>query len=153
VSTVPQSRLTNPVVRTDSRPRTKVTAALIALAAIVCLARLLQWQVVERDRLLAAAASQSSASIVQSPPRGTITDSSGVVVLATTVMRYRLTALPGRIVASERPVVAVRLAGLIGGEAGDADRIRALLESGRTRVTIHPGLDDAAAESIRSAVS
>jgi len=153
VNNVPQSRLTNAVVRTDSRPRTKVTAGLIALAAIVCLARLLQWQVIERDRLLAAAASQSSASIVQSPPRGTITDSSGVVVLATTVMRYRLTALPGRMAASERPAVAARLAELIGGEAGDSERIRALLESGRTRVTIHPGVDDAAAERIQSAVS
>ena len=79
-------------VRTDRSGRGIVIGIALVLAGTLCLGRLAQWQLIERDRLLDVAGSRLSLSQSVEPLRGTIMDRTGSVVLAATVMRYQLIA-------------------------------------------------------------
>ncbi len=127
--------------------------AAIMLAAVICCARLVQWQVFDRARLLAAAEKQTSGTVVQAPVRGTITDSSGTVILATTVIRYRLVAQPDAIPSVDRASVAAQLAALTDGGASEATRMTDLLNAGRPRAVLATALDDQVAVRVRSAIA
>jgi len=140
-------------LRTDAPRRAGLATFLLVTIGIACLARLLYWQVLDRQRLLDAAQAQAAQSIVEAPVRGTITDSSGTVVLATTVLRQRLTARPVAIPAAERPAIAKRLAELVGGGATAEASFGALLASGRAWGVLHPGLEDDPAARVREAIA
>ena len=77
-------------VRTDSRLRANVVTLVLILIAGVCVARLGYWQVVARDQLLEAAAAQLRTTVTNEPIRGTITDRTGAVVLATRLISNRI---------------------------------------------------------------
>lgn len=94
------------VVRTDAQGRALVVAAVLIVAGSLCFGRLAQWQLVDRERLLEAAGSRISDTAVADPLRGSITDRSGSVVLASTVMRQQLVAQPSALSAEEK--VSVR---------------------------------------------
>ena len=86
--------------RTDSRPRSMLVLAMLAVFGIACIARLGYWQVVRHDDLVARARDQVTARIEVPPVRGTIFDRTGTVVLATSVERDLLSAFPAQMTGS-----------------------------------------------------
>ena len=98
------------IVRTDSRLRVNLVTALLIFIAAVCVARLGYWQVAARDQLLEAAAAQLRTTVTNEPIRGTITDRTGAVVLATTVLRHRLLSQGATLSTADRAATADALA-------------------------------------------
>ena len=145
----PDSRM----VRTDSRLRANLVAAGLILIAVVCVARLGYWQVVARDRLLEAAAAQMRTTVTNEPIRGTITDRTGAVVLATTVLRHRLLSQGANLSATDRAATADALASALALSPANATKVRALLESGRKWVVLLPALDDAQTDIVQSEIA
>lgn len=118
-------------VRTDSRGRASFLTAVLILIAGVCVARLGYWQVVARDQLLEAAAAQLRTTVTNEPIRGTITDRTGAVVLATTVLRHRLLSQGSVVSAADRAATADALITSLALSPSAATKVRAVLESGR----------------------
>ena len=145
----PDSRM----VRTDSRLRANLVSAVLILIAVVCVARLGYWQVVARDRLLEAAAAQMRTTVTNEPIRGTITDRTGAVVLATTVLRHRLLSQGAILSATDRAATADALATALALSPANATKVRALLESGRKWVVLLPALDDAQTDIVRGEIA
>ena len=141
------------VVRTDAQGRALVVAALLIVAGSLCFGRLAQWQLTGRDRLLAAAGSRISQGVGSSPLRGTVTDRSGSVVLASTVMRQQLIAQPSVLSPEERVSVHDTLVSILGLDAADAARITAGLNSMRQWSLLLSGLDEKAADLVRTAIA
>ena len=92
-------------VRTDRAGRGLVIGIALVLAGVLCLGRLVQWQLIDRDRLLDVAGSRLSLSQSAEPLRGTIMDRTGSVVLAATVMRYQLIAETSALTDAERTAI------------------------------------------------
>ncbi len=141
------------VVRTDAQGRALVVAAVLIVAGSLCFGRLAQWQLVDRERLLEAAGSRISDTAVADPLRGTITDRSGSVVLASTVMRQQLVAQPSALSAEEKASVRDVLITLLELDGEAASRLSAGLNSTRQWSILHPGLTDQEADLVRSAAS
>lgn len=140
-------------VRTDSRLRANLVSALLLLNAVVCVARLGYWQVVARDQLLEAAAAQMRTTVTNEPIRGTITDRTGAVVLATTVLRHRLLSQGANLTATDRAATADALASALALSPSNATKVRTLIESGRKWVVLLPALDDAQTDIVRGEIA
>ena len=136
-------------VRTDSRGRARFLTAVLILIAGVCVARLGYWQVVARDQLLEAAAAQLRTTVTSEPIRGTITDRTGAVVLATTVLRHRLLSQGTVLSAEERASTAEALVTSLTLNPSSASKVRAVLSAGRKWAVILPALDDAQTDIVR----
>ena len=95
--------------RTDSQPRILVVAALLVLCGLVCMGRLFAWHTVDRARIIAAGGFGSSSTDEERPNRGTITDRTGSVVLAETVLRHNVYAQPAQMSSDERGAVEAAL--------------------------------------------
>ena len=141
------------IVRTDSRLRVNVVTLVLILIAGVCVARLGYWQVVARDQLLEAAAAQLRITVTNEPIRGTITDRTGAVVLATTVLRHRLLSQGSVLPAADRASTADALVTSLALNTASANKVRAALETGRTWAVLLPALDDAQTEIVRGEIA
>ena len=140
-------------VRTDSRLRANVVTLVLILIAGVCVARLGYWQVVARDQLLEAAAAQLHTTVTNEPIRGTITDRTGAVVLATTVLRHRLLSQGSVVSAADRTATADALITSLSLSPSAATKVRSLLESGRKWAVLLPALDDAQTDIVRGEIA
>lgn len=140
-------------VRTDSRGRATLLTVVLVIIAGVCVARLGYWQVVARDQLLDAAAAQLRTTVTNEPVRGTITDRTGAVVLATTVLRHRLLSQGALRTEEERASTAEALVLSLALGPGDASKVRAVLSSGRKWAVLLPALDDAQTEIVRAEIA
>jgi len=141
------------MVRTDSPLRANLVTLVLILVAGVCVARLGYWQVVARDQLLEAAAAQLRTTVTNEPIRGTITDRTGAVVLATTVLRHRLLSQGSALPAADRAATADALVTALALNASSATKVRAALEKGRKWAVLHPALDDARTEIVRGEIA
>ena len=140
-------------VRTDRAGRGVVVGVALVLAGILCLGRLAQWQLIDRDRLLEVAGSRLSLSQSAEPLRGTIMDRTGSVVLAATVMRYQLIAETKDLTDGERSALESTLLEVLTLDDLDATRLRAGLAARRAWSLLLPALDEKAAEAVRAASS
>jgi cell division protein FtsI/penicillin-binding protein 2 len=140
-------------VRTDHAGRGIVIGVALVLAGSLCLGRLAQWQLFDRDRLLDVAGSRLSLTQSAEPLRGTIMDRTGSVVLAATVMRYQLIAETSGLTDGERSEVESTLLEVLSLDDIDATRLRAGLATRRTWSLLLPALDEPAAEAVRAASS
>ncbi|MFZ9735501.1 MAG: peptidoglycan D,D-transpeptidase FtsI family protein [Candidatus Limnocylindrus sp.] len=140
-------------VRTDHAGRGLVIGVALVLAGSLCLGRLAQWQLFDRDRLLDVAGSRLSLTQSAEPLRGSIMDRTGSVVLAATVMRYQLIAETSGLTDGERSEVATTLLEVLSLDDIDATRLRAGLATRRTWSLLLPALDEPAAEAVRAASS
>ncbi len=140
-------------VRTDHAGRGLVIGIALVLAGSLCLGRLAQWQLFDRDRLLDVAGSRLSLTQSAEPLRGTIMDRTGSVVLAATVMRYQLIAETSGLTDGERSEAASTLLEVLSLDDIDATRLRAGLATRRTWSLLLPALDEPAAEAVRAASS
>ncbi|MFM2103899.1 MAG: hypothetical protein RL006_66 [Chloroflexota bacterium] len=140
-------------VRTDHAGRGLVIGIALVLAGSLCLGRLAQWQLFDRDRLLDVAGSRLSLTQSAEPLRGTIMDRTGSVVLAATVMRYQLIAETSGLTDGERSEVASTLLEVLSLDDIDATRLRAGLATRRAWSLLLPALDEPAAEAVRAASS
>ena len=138
-------------VRTDRSGRGLVIAIALTVAGTLCVGRLAQWQLIDRERLLDAAGSRLSLSQSAEPLRGTIMDRTGSVVLAATVMRYQLIAETTTLTDAERAALESTLLEVLTLDDIDAARLRAGLESRRAWSLLLPALDEPAAEAVRAA--
>ena len=140
-------------VRTDSHGRANFLTLVLILIAGVCVARLGYWQVVARDQLLEAAAAQLRTTVTNEPIRGTITDRTGAVVLATTVLRHRLLSQGTVLSAEDRASTAEALVTSLALNPSSATKVRAVLESGRKWAVLLPALDDAQTDIVRGEIA
>ncbi|MFM7825092.1 MAG: hypothetical protein ACKO8K_03275, partial [Candidatus Limnocylindrus sp.] len=138
-------------VRSDRVGRGLVIGIALVLAGLLCVGRLAQWQLIERDRLLEVAGSRLSLTQSAEPLRGTIMDRTGSVVLATTVMRYQLIAETSALSDSERLAVESTLLEVLSLDDIDTARLRAGLAARRTWSLLLPALDEPAADAVRAA--
>lgn len=140
-------------LRTDSHLRTRVVTVVLILVAIACVARLGYWQVIARDQLLEAGAAQMRSTVTNEPIRGTITDRTGAVVLATTVLRHRLLSQGSTFSTADRTLTADALATALGLSLPIATKVRAALTSGRKWAVLLPALDDAQTDVVRGEIA
>ena len=140
-------------VRTDSRLRANIVTFVLILIATICVARLGYWQVVARDQLLDAGAAQLRTTVTNEPIRGTITDRTGAVVLATTVLRHRLLSQGAVLSAADRASTADALVTALALSPSNATKVRAVLESGRKWAVLLPALDDAQTDIVRGEIA
>lgn len=140
-------------VRTDSNGRANFLTLVLILIVGVCVARLGYWQVVARDQLLEAAEAQLRTTVTSEPIRGTITDRTGAVVLATTVLRHRLLSQGSVVSAADRAATADALATSLALTPAVEARVRAALESGRKWAVLLPALDEAQTDIVRGEIA
>ena len=140
-------------VRTDSRLRANIVTFVLILIATICVARLGYWQVVARDQLLDAGAAQLRTTVTNEPIRGTITDRTGAVVLATTVLRHRLLSQGAALSVADRASTADALVTALALSPLNATKVRAVLESGRKWAVLLPALDDAQTDIVRGEIA
>ena len=139
--------------RTDSRRRLLFLLVTFAVVAASLLTRLAYWQVGQRDRLAQEAFSQTTMRQESPSRRGDIYDRSGVVVLATTVDRERLAAMPSELTAVRRREVAAELVTLLKLEGDEAKALIDRMATGRKYVVLAHGLDRKTADRIRAAAA
>jgi cell division protein FtsI/penicillin-binding protein 2 len=95
-----------------------ITFVVIAASLV---ARLAYWQVTQHDRLATEAFAQTTKVSMTPSRRGDIFDRSGTVVLATTVDRERLAAMPSELTPQRRQEVAAELVRILRLTGDDAD--------------------------------
>ncbi len=146
--------------RTDSRTRSLVLLAVLAIAGLACTLRLGYWQLLDRADLTARARDQVSVRATQEPIRGSVYDRSGTVVLATTVERDRLVAFPANLKATtdeatrvRRDTVATRLSAILGLDAAGGAALRAQLESDKPYLILATGLTAAESGLVRAGIA
>ena len=139
--------------RTDRRGRLVVVLAVFVLLSTVAGARLAYWQVSAHDMLVGMAQQQLNRPSVEPATRGSIYDSTGVL-LATTVYRDQLVAYPAQIPTNERAPIAAKLAGILGLDPTAASTLAGQLNAGtqyavlanqltsQQSATVQAGLDD-----------
>ena len=139
--------------RTDSRRRLLFLLVTFAVVAASLLTRLAYWQVGQRDRLTDEAFAQTTMRQDLPSRRGDIYDRSGVVVLATTVDRERLAAMPSELKAVRRREVAAELVELLRLDGDEATALIERMSSGRKYVVLAHGLDRKTADRVRAAAA
>jgi cell division protein FtsI/penicillin-binding protein 2 len=137
--------------RTDSRRRLLFLLITFVVGGAALLTRLAYWQVVRRDSLALEAFAQTTMRQESPSRRGDIFDRSGVVVLATTVDRERLAAMPSELAARRRREVATELIALLGLEAEDAELLTERMMSERKYVVLAHDLDRGVTDRLRAA--
>jgi cell division protein FtsI/penicillin-binding protein 2 len=139
--------------RTDSRGRALILLVAFAVVGSALFARLAYWQVGQHDRLADEALQQTTIREETPSARGNIYDRTGVVVLATTILRERLIATPSEVVAARRGAIADALVTILGLTGTDADQLVSRMTSDRKYVVLAHALDTATADRVRAAVT
>ena len=114
---------------------------------------LVAWHTVDRAKIIAAGGFGTSSTKEQRPNRGTITDRTGSVVLAETVMRHNVYAQPAEMSSEERVAVAEALASALSLGSAEAARILTALSSERAWITLLTGLDDDQSSAVTAALA
>jgi cell division protein FtsI/penicillin-binding protein 2 len=125
-----------------------ITFVVIAASLV---ARLAYWQVTQRDRLSGEAFAQTTKVSTTPSRRGDIFDRSGTVVLATTVDRERLAAMPSELTPQRRQEVAAELVRILRLSGDDADLLTARMLTTKQYVILAHGLDRTTADLVRAA--
>ena len=137
--------------RTDSRRRLLFLLVTFAVVGASLLTRLTYWQLAQRDRLSDEAFAQTTMRQESPSRRGDIYDRSGVVVLATTVDRERLAAMPSELSPVRRREVATKLISLLRIEGDEAKALKERMSTDKKYVVLAHGLDRKTADRIRAA--
>ena len=137
--------------RTDSRRRLLFLLVTFAVGGASLLTRLAYWQVGQHERLAREAFLQTTMREESPSRRGDIYDRSGTVVLATTVDRQRLAAIPADLTPRRRREVATQLIALLGLTGDDATTLTQRMTSDKKYIVLAHGLDTTTAERIRAA--
>jgi cell division protein FtsI/penicillin-binding protein 2 len=139
--------------RTDSRLRLISLMCVFAVMASALMLRLAYWQVGQADDLQGKAHEQLvTADADEQIRRGEITDSSGTV-LATTAYRDRLAAYPDVLNEEERPVVAQRLAAILGMSAEDEAALVTTFQSAAPYVIVSRRLTQEQSDAVRAGLA
>jgi len=136
--------------RTDSRIRLLLLLLVFLVSSLALTARAAYWQVLDHDRLVAAAADQTSVRLETPSQRGDIYDRSGTVILATTVQRERLVAAPDQLTPEQRRATVAELARLFDLDEATTVELREKLASSSRYLVIRHGLDRTMADRIRA---
>jgi cell division protein FtsI/penicillin-binding protein 2 len=136
--------------RTDSRRRLLFLLVVLALVATAIVGRLAYWQVVMRDDLAARARAQTTVRTEIPSRRGEIYDRSGVVVLATTVDRDRLSAAPDQLSQKRRAAVAAELVRILALDGGTAAALTEKMTSDRPYVVLARDIEPEVSDRIRA---
>jgi cell division protein FtsI/penicillin-binding protein 2 len=139
--------------RTDSRRRLLFLLVTFAVTGAALLARLAYWQVSQRDRLAQEAFAQTTMRQESPNRRGEIYDRTGVVVLATTVDRERLAAMPSELSQKRRREVAAEIVSLLGLAGDEAAALTTRMTSDKRYVVLAHGLDSAMADRVHAAAA
>ena len=139
--------------RTDSRRRLLFLLAVFAFGTVALVARLAYWQVIDRDRLASEALAQTTVKLETPSKRGDIYDRTGTVVLATTIQRERLVAIPANLTPEQRRTTVAALAGILGLDDAGTIALRDALTGSAKYVILRHGLDRATGDRIRSAIA
>ncbi len=139
--------------RTDSRLRLLVLLVVFLTGALALMARSAYWQVLDRDRLVASAAEQTTVRLETPSQRGDVYDRSGTVILATTVGRERLVAAPDQLSADERRATVTELTRLLELDEAASLGLRERLASSSRYLVIRHGLDRTLADRIRTGLA
>jgi cell division protein FtsI (penicillin-binding protein 3) len=137
--------------RTDSRRRLLFLLVTFAVIGASLFARLAYWQVTQRDRLAEEAFRQTTKRIETPSKRGDIFDRSGVVVLATSLARDRLAAMPSELAPRRQREVAAALIELLRLEEPEAATLAERMASDKAYVVLARNVDTATADRIRAA--
>jgi len=137
--------------RTDSRRRMLLLLITFVVIAASLVARLAYWQVTQHDRLATEAFAQTTKVSMTPSRRGDIFDRSGTVVLATTVDRERLAAMPSELTPQRRQEVAAELVRILRLTGDDADLLTSRMLSKKQYVVLAHGLDRTTADLVRAA--
>src|SRR6185369_17714168 len=135
--------------RTDSRRRMLLLLITFVVIAASLVARLAYWQVTQRDRLSGEAFAQTTKVSTTPSRRGDIFDRSGTVVLATTVDRERLAAMPSELTPQRRQEVAAELIRILRLSGDEADRLTSRMLTTKQYVILAHGLDRTTADLVR----
>jgi cell division protein FtsI (penicillin-binding protein 3) len=139
--------------RTDSRRRLLFLLITFAVTGAALLTRLAYWQISQRDRLAQEAFAQTTMRQESPNRRGEIYDRTGVVVLATTVDRERLAAMPSELSQKRRREVAAEVVSLLGLAGDEAEALTARMTSDKRYVVLAHGLDSEMADRIHAAAA
>jgi cell division protein FtsI/penicillin-binding protein 2 len=138
--------------RTDSRRRLLFLLVVFLLTSVLLTARLVYWQVIDRDRLSSEALAQTTVTIDTPSKRGDIYDRTGTIVLATTVQRERLVAAPFELTPDRRRTTVAELARILGLDDAATVALRDRLSGNARYVVLDHGLERTAADRIRVAI-
>ena len=139
--------------RTVSRIRLLVLLTVFVVSSLALTARAAYWQVIDRDRLVLAAADQTTVRLETPSQRGDVYDRSGTVILATTVQRERLVAAPYLLSPDERRATVAELARLFELDDAATLALREKLASDDRYLVLRHGLDRTMADRIRAGVA
>jgi cell division protein FtsI (penicillin-binding protein 3) len=139
--------------RTVSRIRLLVLLTIFVVSSLALTARAAYWQVIDRDRLVLAAADQTTVRLETPSQRGDLYDRSGTVILATTVQRERLVAAPYLLSPDERRTTVAELARLFELDDAATLALREKLASDDRYLVLRHGLDRTTADRIRAGVA
>lgn len=139
--------------RTDSRVRLLLLLIAFATGSLALAARSVYWQVLDRDRLVAAAAEQTTVRLETTSQRGDVYDRSGTVILATTVQRERLVAAPNQLSPDERRATVAELTRLFELDEAASLALREKLASSSRYLVIRHGLERTLADRIRTGLA
>jgi cell division protein FtsI/penicillin-binding protein 2 len=138
--------------RTDSRIRLVLLLCILAVFAGALGLRLAYWQIGQADDLQRRAAEQLATNTEEQVRRGQILDRGGTV-LATTAYRDRLAAYPDLLNADERPVVAQRLADILGLGEDDTQALVATFVSAIPYAIVSRRLTEQQSDLVRSGLA
>jgi cell division protein FtsI (penicillin-binding protein 3) len=138
--------------RTDSRRRLLFLLLVFLLGSTLLTARLVYWQVIDRDRLASQALAQTTLTLDTPSKRGDIYDRTGTVVLATTVERERLVAAPDQLTPDRRQATVAELARILDLDEVATIALRDQLSAKAKYIVLGHGLERAVADQIRAAI-
>ena len=139
--------------RTVSRVRLLFLLIVFATGSLALVARSVYWQVLDRDRLAAAAAEQTTVRLETPSQRGDVYDRSGTIILATTVERERLVAAPNQLSPDERRATVAELTRLLELDEAASLALREKLASSNRYLVIRHGLERTLADRIRTGLA
>jgi cell division protein FtsI/penicillin-binding protein 2 len=139
--------------RTDSRRRLLVLLVVFGIGSTLLTARLVYWQVIDRERLAIQAVAQTTITLESPSKRGDIYDRTGTVILATTVQRERLVAAPDQLTPESRRTTVLELSRILALDEVAAAALRDRMTGTARYVILRHGLDRTTADRIRSAIA
>ncbi len=135
--------------RTDRRRRLIAVLAIFVLLSTVAGARLAYWQVAAHGMLVSMAQQQLNRPSVEAATRGSIYDSTGVL-LATTVYRDQLAAYPDQIPTAQQAPMAATLAGILHLDAAATATLAGQLASNVPYVVLANDLSSAQTAAVQA---
>jgi cell division protein FtsI/penicillin-binding protein 2 len=130
---------------------------LLLLAFVVAMSggmamRLAYWQIGQQGRLDQLASDSSTVRRVIAPVRGTIYDRTGTIVLARTIMRYRVVASPESLSNRDRARVGDALVDYLGLKGDEEEALRSAMASHTYFVVVASNLDGGLGGEISRAI-